>query len=186
MMSHLRCQYPGDRFPIHCTSQWKLCGVSTLLYLSTCHGTDLSSWLYRIRPSVSHQGFTRLPDNPDVSLSDFARSVLTLSSYQLESTFLTVNPKVHVSATQLAWHPFKLPSDKDKINFLEGLKTIAGNGDTSLREGLAIHVYLANTSMDNKAFCNGDGEMLICPQQGCLDIQTELGKWVVSAEEIRS
>jgi len=144
--------------------------------MSTFHGTDLPSWLYRIRPSVSHQGFTRLPDNPDVRVDDFVSIVLTLPSYQLESTFLMLNPKVHVSATQLAWHPFKLPSDEDKINFLEGLKTIAGNGDTNLREGLAIHVYLANTSMYNKAFCNGDGEMLICPQQGCLDIQTELGK----------
>jgi hypothetical protein len=26
-----------------------------------------SSWLYRIRPSVAHQGFQSLPDNPDVS-----------------------------------------------------------------------------------------------------------------------
>ena len=80
MMSRLRCQYPGDRFPIHCTSQSKLYGVSTRLHMSICHGTDLSSWLYRIRPSVSHQGFTRLPDNPDVSVNDFVRFVLTLFS----------------------------------------------------------------------------------------------------------
>lgn len=128
---------------------------------------NFNVWLYRIRPSVSHQGFTPLPDNPD-----------------LESTFLTMNPKVHVSATQLAWYPFKLPLDSDKIDFVEGLKTLAGNGDTNLREGLAIHVYLANTSMDKRAFCNGDGEMLICPQQGRLNIQTELGKMMVKPGEV--
>lgn len=26
-------------------------------------------WLYRMRPSVAHQGFTRMQDNPDVRLS---------------------------------------------------------------------------------------------------------------------
>lgn len=27
---------------------------------------EILSWLYRVRPSVAHQGFTKLPDNPDV------------------------------------------------------------------------------------------------------------------------
>ena len=38
-------------------------------------------------------------------------------------------------------------------------------------------MYLANTSMEKKAFCNNDGDMLILPQQGRLDIQTEFGKY---------
>lgn len=88
-----------------------------------------------------------------------------------------MNPKVHVSPTQWAWHPFKLPPDNEKVDWVQGLKTIVGNGDPTLREGLAIHVYLANTSMNDKeAFCNSDGDMLIMPQQGRLDIQTEFGK----------
>ncbi|KAF9478838.1 homogentisate 1,2-dioxygenase [Pholiota conissans] len=128
---------------------------------------NLNAWLYRIRPSVAHQGFTRLPDNPD-----------------LESCFLPLNPKVHVSPTQLAWHPFSLPSDSEKVDFVDGLKTIAGNGDPTLHEGLAIHMYLANTSMEKKAFCNNDGDMLILPQQGRLDIQTEFGKLMVRSGEI--
>lgn len=101
---------------------------------------------------------------------------------QLESCFLPLNPKVHVSPTQLAWHPFNLPSDNEKVDFVDGLKTIAGNGDPTLHEGLAIHMYLANTSMDKKAFCNTDGDMLILPQQGRLDIQTEFGKCVCLVE----
>ncbi|KAJ6553584.1 homogentisate 1,2-dioxygenase [Mycena vulgaris] len=126
-----------------------------------------SAWLYRIRPSVAHQGFTKLPENPD-----------------LESNFLPLNPKVHVSPTQLAWHPFDLPPDSAHVDFVDGLKTIAGNGDPTLKEGLAIHVYTANASMGNRAFCNNDGDMLILPQQGRLDVQTEFGKMMVRSGEL--
>ncbi|TFK35605.1 homogentisate 1,2-dioxygenase [Crucibulum laeve] len=128
---------------------------------------NFNAWLYRIRPSVAHKGFTRLPDNPD-----------------LESCFLPLNPKVHVSPTQLAWHPFDLPADSESVDFVDGLKTIAGNGDPTLREGLAIHMYMANASMDKKAFCNNDGDMLILPQQGRLDIQTEFGKIMARSGEL--
>ncbi|PPQ72342.1 hypothetical protein CVT26_007313 [Gymnopilus dilepis] len=128
---------------------------------------NLSTYIYRIRPSVAHQGFTRLPDNPDI-----------------ESCFLPLNPKVHISPTQLAWRPFDIPENSQKVDFVDGIKTIAGNGDPSLREGLAIHIYLANTSMDKKAFVNSDGDMLILPQQGRLDIQTEFGKLMVRPGEL--
>ncbi|KAG6865010.1 hypothetical protein C0991_005698, partial [Blastosporella zonata] len=94
----------------------------------------------------------------------------------LESTFLPLNPKVHPSPTQLAWHPFDIPVSSTPVDFVDGLKTLAGNGDPTLREGLAIHMFLANVSMTNKAFCNNDGDFLILPQLGRLDIQTEFGK----------
>ncbi|GJJ14241.1 hypothetical protein Clacol_008505 [Clathrus columnatus] len=122
-------------------------------------------WLYRIRPAVAHEGFTALPANPD-----------------LESSFLPLNPKVHVSPTQLAWHPFEIPTHP--TDFVEGLKTLAGCGDPTLREGLAAHIYAANTSMAKKAFINNDGDMLIVPSQGRLDIQTEFGKLMVRPGEI--
>ncbi|KAF9007503.1 homogentisate 1,2-dioxygenase [Cyathus striatus] len=128
---------------------------------------NLNAWLYRIRPSVAHKGFTRLPDNPD-----------------MESCFLPLNPKVHVSPTQLAWHPFSLPQDSEQVDFVDGLKTVAGNGDPTLHEGLAIHMYLANTSMEKRAFCNNDGDMLILPQQGRLDIQTEFGRIMARSGEL--
>ncbi|KAH8925787.1 homogentisate 1,2-dioxygenase [Atractiella rhizophila] len=128
---------------------------------------NMRNWLYRIRPAVAHQGFVRLPDNPDI-----------------ESCFLPINPKVHISPTQLAWTPFSLPKDGEKVDFVDGLKTVAGNGDASLKQGLAIHMYLANTSMGRRAFINNDGDMLIVPQLGRLDIQTELGKLMVRPGEI--
>ncbi|KII89653.1 hypothetical protein PLICRDRAFT_39775 [Plicaturopsis crispa FD-325 SS-3] len=124
------------------------------------------AWLYRIRPSVAHQGFTSLPDNPD-----------------LESCFLPLNPKVHASPTQLAWHPFDIPTN-DRVDFVSGLKTLGGNGDPTLREGLAVHIYAANTSMDHSAFVDNDGDMLILPQQGRLDIQTEFGRIMVRPGEL--
>ena len=43
-------------------------------------------------------------------------------------------------------------------------------------EGLAVHLYAANASMENRAFVNADGDFLFIPQKGRLDIQTELGK----------
>lgn len=92
---------------------------------------------------------------------------------------------MHISPTQLAWHPFDIPDEKTgAIDFISGLKTIAGSGDPTLLEGLATHVYTANTSMTQKAFVNADGEFLIVPQQGALDIQTEFGPLFVQPGEI--
>lgn len=64
------------------------------------------------------------------------------------------------------------------------MKTIAGSGDPTLREGIATHIYAANTSMKSRAFVNSDGDFLICPQQGSLDIQTEFGMLFVQPGEI--
>lgn len=74
------------------------------------------------------------------------------------------------------WNAFPLPQETEQVDFVDGLKTVCGHGDAASKEGLAIHMYMANTSMTNKAFCNNDGDMLIVPQQGRLDIQTEFGK----------
>ncbi len=96
---------------------------------------------------------------------------------------MPINPKVHVSPTQLAWLPFDIPTEGG-IDFISGLKTLAGSGEPTLREGIATHVYTANTSMKQKAFVNSDGEFLIVQQQGSLDIQTEFGALFVQPGEI--
>ena len=67
---------------------------------------------------------------------------------------------------------------------MAGLKTVAGSGDPTLREGLATHMYMCNKSMDKNAFVNSDGDFLIVPQQGALDIQTEFGFLYVQPGEI--
>ena len=63
----------------------------------------------------------------------------------------------------------------EKINFIQGLKTIGGHGDATLKEGLAVHLYGFNSDMGRQAFANHDGDLLLVPQQGVLDIKTELG-----------
>jgi homogentisate 1,2-dioxygenase len=70
------------------------------------------------------------------------------------------------------------------VDFVDGLKTIGGQGDPTLREGIAVHMYAANVSMKNRAFCNNDGDMLILPQQGRLDIQSEHGRMMVRPGEL--
>lgn len=74
---------------------------------------------------------------------------------------------MHVSPTQLAWLPFDIPSDGD-VDFVAGLKTIAGSGDPTLREGLAVHSFLCNKSMTKRATVNSDGDYLIVAQEGNL------------------
>lgn len=53
-----------------------------------------------------------------------------------------------------------------------------------MREGLATHVYTATKSMEKRAFVNSDGDFLIVPQQGALNIQTEFGPLYVQPGEI--
>jgi len=110
---------------------------------------------------------TDLPDNEDT-----------------ESCFLPINPRVHVCPTQLAWLPFNFPSEDYNIDFVAGLKTLAGSGEPTLHEGIATHIYTANASMDHRAFVNSDGDFLIVPQHGALDIQTEFGYLYVQPGEI--
>ncbi|KAF2085525.1 homogentisate 1,2-dioxygenase [Saccharata proteae CBS 121410] len=124
-------------------------------------------WLYRIRPSVAHDPLVKGEQNE-----------------LLESDFSMSNKKVEFTPTELAWDPFSMPNPEEKIDFIQGIHTIAGHGDPTLREGLAVHMYLANVSMQNKAFCNNDGDMLILPQEGCLDLQTELGRIRVRPGEL--
>ncbi len=39
------------------------------------------------------------------------------------------------------------------MDFVDGLKTVAGAGDARARTGIAIHVYTCNASMENR--CKG-------------------------------
>lgn len=104
------------------------------------------SWLYRIRPSVLHEPFTRK-----------------------EPRLLRAAPFGDPPAppNQLRWDP--LPFPQEPADFIEGLATIAGN------DGLAIHIYRANRSMEGRYFYDADGELLLVPERGGLILRTELG-----------
>ncbi|QDS73265.1 hypothetical protein FKW77_004698 [Venturia effusa] len=124
-------------------------------------------WMYRILPSVAHREIAKTDINPRV-----------------EACFSPLNPKVDYISSQQAWDPFAFPEDSTHIDFVQGLRTIAGQGDAVNKSGIAIHVYAANASMGRRAFCNNDGDLLILPQRGRLEIQTELGRMMIQPGEL--
>ena len=82
------------------------------------------------------------------------------------------DPRTALAPEPMRWSPLPVEADAD---FIDGLRTLAANGDVEAQTGIAAHVYLATRSMDRRAFVNADGEMLIVPQQGRLTITTEMG-----------
>jgi len=121
------------------------------------------SWLYRIRPAAVHRPFRRIPDGRLLSRFGEAAGVET-----------PPNP--------LRWSPLPIPAEP--TDFVEGLFTMAGNGDPASMTGCAIHVYTANRSMRDRFFYDADGELLIVPQQGRLRLLTEMGILEVEPQEI--
>ncbi len=120
------------------------------------------TWLYRIRPSVIHTAYIKI--DKGLIRSEFSHASIT--------------------PNQLLWKPFPYPTDSQPKDFVEGLVTITGSGSAGTKTGLGIHIYSANRSMENKCFSNADGGLLIVPQEGALDIQTECGFLAVSPGEI--
>jgi homogentisate 1,2-dioxygenase len=54
--------------------------------------------------------------------------------------------------------------------------TMLANRDPSDLEGVAVHLYRTSKSMRKRVFVDADGELLITPQAGTLDIFTEFGR----------
>ena len=81
--------------------------------------------------------------------------------------------EVVTTPNQLRWDPLPLPTSR--CDFIDGITTIAGNGDLFSQAGIGVHIYACNADMDGRYFYNADGEMLIVPEMGSLTIYTELG-----------
>jgi homogentisate 1,2-dioxygenase len=119
------------------------------------------TWTYRLRPSVLHKPFARI-DARGFESSPF--------------------DKVPTTPNQLRWNPLPLP--EERTDFVDGITTIAGNGDSFSQSGMAVHIYACNADMTDRYFYNADGEMLIVPEMGGLRILTELGAVGVSPGEV--
>lgn len=92
--------------------------------------------------------------------------------------------KLHYIPNQLRWDPFDHNEAKN-LDFVSGLKLVAGAGDPVVKHGLGMFIYAAGKSMDEKkAFYSADGDLLIVAQEGDLDIRTELGWLLVRPMEI--
>jgi len=123
-------------------------------------GANRRAWTYRIRPAAVHPPFRRIANG------------------RLVSRF----GDVETPPDQMRWDPLPIP--RAATDFLDGLVTMAGNGDPAAMAGCAIHVYAANRSMRDRFFYDADGELLIVPQQGRLDVATEFGRIEVEPCEI--
>jgi homogentisate 1,2-dioxygenase len=119
------------------------------------------SWLYRIRPSVVSPRFERI-DSGALLTPPFA--------------------DVPIEPNPLYWDP--RPAPVAGTDFVSGLWTLGGNGDPVQRNGAAIHLYTADTSMTDRVFSTSDGELLIVPELGGLLIHTELGLLSVEPGEV--
>jgi homogentisate 1,2-dioxygenase len=118
------------------------------------------SWLYRIRPAVTHQPF-KIFAHPgfEGAISD-----------------------APLSPDQLRWDPLPLPTVP--TDFVDGLLPMAGNGSPEDHSGCAIYLYAANKPMQRRFFYSADGELLIVPQLGSLTLDTELGRLMIEPQEI--
>ncbi|HYD45193.1 MAG TPA: homogentisate 1,2-dioxygenase [Phenylobacterium sp.] len=111
---------------------------------------NLRSWLYRLRPSAGHPAYEPI----DAGLIRTA-------------PFIDAAP----SPNRLRWSPLEARAGAD---FLDGLVTLCGSGDVAAGQGMAAHLYAADRSME-RVFFNADGELLIVPQAGALQLATEFG-----------
>ena len=119
------------------------------------------TWVYRITPSARHPAFRRI-DNGRLRSAPFTET--------------------EPDPNRLRWNA--LPAPETPTDFVDGLYTIGGNGDTLTHAGIGIHNYHANISMHRRYFVNADGELLIVPQAGRLHIHTELGRLHVAPGHI--
>jgi homogentisate 1,2-dioxygenase len=111
------------------------------------------TWVYRILPSAVHPPFRRI-DNGLLRSAPFG--------------------EVEPNPNRMRWDPLAIPPPG--TDFVAGLCTVGGNGDTLSHTGIGIHWYAASASMVDRYFVNADGELLIVPESGSLLLRTELGR----------
>ena len=119
------------------------------------------SWMYRRQPSVVSGRY---------------------AAYQQAFWRTGGDSRSALAPEPMRWSPF--PIDATDADFIDGLRTLAANGDAEAQTGIAAHVYLATRSMQRRALVNADGEMLLVPQQGRLRLVTEMGVLEVAPGEI--
>jgi len=119
------------------------------------------TWTYRIRPSIA--------------MGDFR---------PIDGGLIRTAPitEAQCPPNVMRWDALPIPSEPTDL--IQGLTTVAANGNAKAQSGIGIHVYTANTGMDNRFFYNADGELLFVPQQGELQAYTELGILHVKPGEI--
>jgi homogentisate 1,2-dioxygenase len=120
------------------------------------------SWLYRLRPTANHAPFAPYAGAPLLCSGPF--------------------DEVPPTPNRLRWDPAPIPDGA--VDFVDGLATYGGNGDVAAQAGVGIHLYAATRSMTERVFFSADGELLIVPQEGRLELRTELGVIPLAPQQI--
>lgn len=97
----------------------------------------------------------------------------TLPSVVHSDYTLYKNNKPRTFAALQAPNPYRwstLPRLSTRVDFVDGLVHFAGN------DLVNAYIYQCNTNMEQRYFCNHDGEMLFVPYEGNLTLFTEFGK----------
>ena len=118
------------------------------------------TWTYRIRPSVTHKPFARIDNQRLVSKFD----------------------EIETTPNQLRWNPLAMPDAP--TDFVDGITTFAGNGNSYDQHGIAVHLFACNKNMTERFFYNADGEMLVVAEKNRLRFLTELGVIEINSGEI--
>lgn len=111
------------------------------------------SWLYRLRPTADHRPFT---------------------AYDGASLFTSARSASLLAPNRLRWDPpSDMPQGKD---FVDGMVTMLVTRDAADLEGVSVHLYRADRSMERRLLVDADAELLILPQSGPLHLFTEFGR----------
>ncbi|MDQ6785911.1 MAG: homogentisate 1,2-dioxygenase [Acidobacteriota bacterium] len=138
------------------------------LYAEQFSGTSFTTprllnkrtWTYRIQPSVLHRPFRQIENGKFIGAFD----------------------QVITTPNQLRWNPQPLP--EVETDFIDGIVTMAGCGDSFSQTGLGVHVFACNKNMTDRFFYNADGEMLVVAEKNRVRFLTELGIVEIGSGEI--
>jgi homogentisate 1,2-dioxygenase len=201
----------GQNQPQRCPYDLYAEGISGSAFTTPrSHGNgNQRTWMYRIRPAVAMKTrFQPYEGNPYLT-SNFMPQPYIHPSYGLPVLAAGPPPGPRIGYNQtsggslpqgmmnanapierpvpnvLQWNPLKIPdADEIRLDFVDGLRTMAGSGSVQMRDGLAYHIYTANSSMERRAFYCADGDFMIFPQTGIIGVTTELGKLSVAPNEL--
>ena len=87
-----------------------------------------------------------------------------------------------LAPNRLRWDPLSdAPADTD---FVDGMTAMLRARRPDELEGVSVYLYSAGRSMDRRVFVNADGELLIIPQHGRIELHTELGRLEIAPGSI--
>ncbi len=119
------------------------------------------SWLYRMRPTAEHPAY---------------------QPYAGARRFVRGSGDAALAPNRLRWDP--IVAIGTPVDLIDGMTTMLVNRPPEDLEGVALHVYSAARDMVDRVFVDADGELLFIPQDGRLELLTELGRMVVAPGQI--